>query len=86
MGSLAVLLQEAMRLRPVASTGVTRRTEQELRLLGYTIPAGTIVLSPFDPAHRWEGNWPDRPDDFVPVGRPASGAALHGPDCALQHA
>ena len=56
-----------MRLRPVASTGVTRRADKELHLLGYTIPAGTIMLCPFDAAHRWEGNWPDRPDDFVPV-------------------
>ena len=56
-----------MRLRPVASTGTSRRTERELTLLGYKIPAGTLILCPFDPAHRWEGNWPDRPDEFLPV-------------------
>ena len=66
-------LQEAMRLRPVASTGTTRRTERELSLLGYKIPAGTLMLCPFDPAHRWEGNWPDRPEEFVPVCRPLQG-------------
>lgn len=58
------VLQEAMRFKPVASTGTTRKAKQALRLGGYAIPAGTLLLVPFDPVHRCNF---ERPDDFWPV-------------------
>jgi len=57
-------LQEAMRFKPVASTGVTRRSKQPLRLGGYDVPAGAILMVPFDAVHRCNF---ERPDDFWPV-------------------
>jgi len=57
-------LQEAMRFKPVASTGVTRRSKQPLRLGGYDVPTGAILMVPFDAVHRCNF---ERPDDFWPV-------------------
>lgn len=56
--------QEAMRFKPVASTGTTRHTKRPLTLGGHTIPAGALLLVPFDPVHRCNF---ERPDDFWPV-------------------
>ena len=53
-----------MRFKPVASTGVTRRSKQPLRLGGYDVPAGAILMVPFDAVHRCNF---ERPDDFWPV-------------------
>lgn len=53
-----------MRFKPVASTGTTRHTKRPLTLGGYTIPAGALLLVPFDPVHRCNF---ERPDDFWPV-------------------
>lgn len=61
------LVQEAMRCLPVASTGVTRKTKRALQLGEYTLPAGSLVVTPFFAAHHWEGNWPEQPDVFNPV-------------------
>ncbi len=56
--------QEAMRFKPVASTGTTRHTKRPLTLGGHLIPAGALLLVPFDPVHRCNF---ERPDDFWPV-------------------
>ena len=58
--------QEAMRVRPVAAIGVTRRTRREMCLGGYHIPKGTLVVVPFDAVHHHPDNWAD-PDAFIPV-------------------
>lgn len=41
------MLQEAMRVRPVAATGVTRYTKHAMTLGGCYLPAGTMVIVPF---------------------------------------
>ena len=58
--------QEAMRIRPAASTGVTRVAKRDLRLGGHLIPRGSTLLVPFDAVHHYAGNWAD-PDAFIPV-------------------
>ena len=58
--------QEAMRVRPVASTGVTRYAKRDMRLGGHYIPKGSTLLVPFDAVHHFHGNWADA-DAFVPV-------------------
>ena len=50
----------------MASSGTTRRTKRRLRLGPYVIPAGTLLLVPFDAVHHFRGNW-EQPDDFIPV-------------------
>jgi cytochrome P450 len=64
-----------MRVRPVASTGTTRRTRRDMSLGGHFVPRGTLVIVPFDAVHHHPSNWAD-PDAFQPVcGAPA--ACLH---------
>lgn len=58
--------QEAMRVRPVASTGTTRYTKRDMRLGGHLVPKGTLLDVPFDAVHHFPGNWAD-PDAFTPV-------------------
>ena len=41
------MLQEAMRVRPVAATGVTRYTKRAMKLGGCYLPAGTMIAVPF---------------------------------------
>lgn len=53
-------------MKPVASTGSTRLTKQDVILGGYTIPANTLVICPFDAVHHSPINWED-PDQFKPV-------------------
>lgn len=55
-----------MRIRPVASSGTTRFAKRALQLGPYAIPAGTMLLVPFDAVHHFKGNWED-PDAFIPV-------------------
>lgn len=62
-----LLWQEAMRVRPVASTGTTRLARKDLLLGGHLIPAGTMLMVPFDGVHHYAGNWPNQPDAFIPV-------------------
>ena len=45
------VLQEAMRVRPVAATGVTRYTKRAMVLGGCYLPAGTMVNVPFYAVH-----------------------------------
>lgn len=53
-------------MRPVASSGTTRFSRRPMRLGKYVIPAGTVLLVPFDAVHHFRGNWED-PDTFDPV-------------------
>ena len=55
-----------MRVKPVASTGSTRVSKRDLCFDGYTIPAGTLIMCPFDAVHHNPRNWDD-PDLFKPV-------------------
>lgn len=56
-----------MRVRPVASTGVSRYTKRDMVLGGHYVPAGTLLDVPFDAVHHFPGNWPQDPDAFIPV-------------------
>lgn len=58
--------QEAMRVKPVASTGTSRLTKRNMQLAGFHIPAGTLILCPFDAVHHNELNW-EEADTFKPV-------------------
>jgi hypothetical protein len=73
-------------VRPVASAGVTRYTQRGMRLGGYFVPKGTLLLMPFDAVHHLPGNWAD-PDAFIPVSArctsPADGS--HGPPLPSHH-
>ena len=55
-----------MRVKPVASTGSTRVTRRAIEIGGDILPAGTLVVAPFDAVHHSPLNWDD-PDDFKPV-------------------
>ena len=55
-------------MKPVASTGVSRVTKRDMKLGKYQIPAGTLILCPFDAVHHNELNWEDA-DIFKPVVR-----------------
>lgn len=62
-----MILQEAMRVRPVASTGTTRYAKHEMTIGGHLVPKGTILNVPFDAVHHFPGNWPHDTDAFIPV-------------------
>ena len=53
-------------MKPVASTGTTRISKRDLRFGPHTIPAGTLIICPFDAIHHNKANWDD-PDTFKPV-------------------
>jgi len=63
---LGAVCKEAMRVRPVASSGTTRRTKRDLMINGYLIPAGSTILCPFDAVHKLPGNWGPDADVFNP--------------------
>ncbi len=54
---LGWVCKEAMRVRPVASSGTTRRVARDLVIRGHLVPKGTVVLCPFDSVHHLESNW-----------------------------
>ena len=56
-----------MRVRPVASSGTTRRARHDMDLGGYLVPKGSLLLASFDAVHHFPGNWPQDPDAFIPV-------------------
>ncbi|CAG9859105.1 unnamed protein product [Phyllotreta striolata] len=58
------VLKESLRLRPI-SVGVGRILQNDVEFSGYTIPAGTTVVSQNQIACRLEKYFP-RPDEFVP--------------------
>ena len=55
-----------MRIKPVASTGTTRKIKRDLYFDKYKVPAGSIIVCPFDAIHHNPLNWED-PDEFLPV-------------------
>jgi fatty acid synthase len=63
---LAAVCKEAMRVRPVASSGTTRRVKRDLTIGGYLIPAGATILCPFDAVHKLPGNWGPDAETFNP--------------------
>ncbi|BDA50154.1 Cytochrome P450 3A13 [Coccomyxa sp. Obi] len=63
---LSWVCKEAMRVRPVASSGTTRRARRDMDLGGYLVPKGSLLLVPFDAVHHFPGNWPQDPDAFIP--------------------
>lgn len=65
------VMQEAMRVLPVASTGTSRVTKADMVIGGHLIPGNSFIVVPFDAVHHWAGNWPDQPHAFIPVRRPA---------------
>lgn len=71
---LSWVCKEAMRCKPVASSGTTRRVKRDLVVGGHLVPAGSIVLAPFDAVHHLPQNWPDDPDAFLPERWAAPGA------------
>ena len=54
---LGWVCKEAMRVRPVASSGTTRRVARDLVIRGHLVPKGSVVLCPFDAVHHLEANW-----------------------------
>lgn len=71
---LSWVCKEAMRVKPVASSGTTRKVKRDLVVGGYLVPRGSIVLCPFDAVHHLPQNWPDAPDKFMPERWAAAGA------------
>lgn len=54
-------------MHPIVTTGVTRRSERDMRLGGYFVPKGTCITVALDAIHHYPGNWPQDPDAFIPV-------------------
>ena len=54
---LGWVCKEAMRVRPVASSGTTRRVARDLVIRGHLVPKGSVVLCPLDAVHHLEANW-----------------------------
>ena len=63
---LGAVCKEAMRVRPVASSGTTRRVKRDLMINGYLIPAGATILCPFDAVHKLPSNWGPDAEAFNP--------------------
>lgn len=93
---LGWVCKEAMRVRPVASSGTTRRVARDLVVRGYLVPKGSVVLCPFDSVHHLESNWgPDaakfRPErwgeagcEYLPALGKAGSVASEGAGIALE--
>ena len=47
MSASLCILQEAMRVRPVAATGSTRYTKRDMTVGGHFVPKGSMVDVPF---------------------------------------
>jgi cytochrome P450 len=65
---LDAVVKETLRVRPVV-TDVARLLTRDTEIAGYTVPAGTIVLSVIALVHRRPDLWPDphafRPERFL---------------------
>ncbi|CAL8465333.1 g4868 [Coccomyxa elongata] len=73
---LSWVSKEAMRVRPVASTGTSRVTKTDMVIGGHLIPGNSFIVVPFDAVHHWAGNWPDQPHAFIPERWAAQGSEL----------
>lgn len=62
---LKACVNEIMRLRPVAPSGIPRAANKEITILGYRIPEGTMVLPLQWAMHHDETYWTD-PEIFRP--------------------
>ncbi|KAF9907196.1 hypothetical protein BX616_000506 [Lobosporangium transversale] len=62
---LTACINESMRLRPVAASGVPREVDEDANICGYTIPKDTIVLAQFPLLHYSEEYFP-QPKDYIP--------------------
>lgn len=62
---LKACVLEAMRLRPVAPSGIPRAANEEITILGYRIPKGTMVLPLQWAMHHDQKYWSD-PNVFEP--------------------
>ncbi|KAF9331192.1 hypothetical protein BGZ91_012214 [Linnemannia elongata] len=62
---LTACINESMRLRPVAATGLPREVTEDTIMGGYNIPKGTIVLAQISELHRNADYFPE-PNNFFP--------------------
>ncbi|KAG0357541.1 cytochrome P450 [Gamsiella multidivaricata] len=62
---LAACINESMRLRPVAATGLPREVTEDKVMGGYLIPKGTIVLAQIPQLH-WSEEYFPRPKEYIP--------------------
>ncbi|KAG0068712.1 hypothetical protein BGZ89_004185 [Linnemannia elongata] len=62
---LTACINESMRLRPVAATGLPREVTEDTIMGGYNIPKGTIVLAQISELHHNADYFPE-PNNFFP--------------------
>ncbi|KAK3835372.1 MAG: cytochrome P450 [Linnemannia elongata] len=62
---LTACINESMRLRPVAATGLPREVTEDTVMGGYNIPKGTIVLAQISQLHHNADYFPE-PNNFLP--------------------
>ena len=66
---MQLIVQESMRLKPVAAGGTVRQAAHDITLGGgkYRIPAGTNLWVPIHSIHTSKENWGDSANSFKPV-------------------
>ncbi|KAF9300902.1 hypothetical protein BGZ74_007379 [Mortierella antarctica] len=62
---LTACINESMRLRPVAATGLPREVTEDTMMAGQKIPKGTIVLANIPMLH-WNKEYFPRPNEYIP--------------------
>ncbi|KAF8930172.1 hypothetical protein BGZ58_008423 [Dissophora ornata] len=62
---LTACINESMRLRPVAATGLPREVTEDTIMAGHRIPKGTIVLAQIPQLH-WNEEYFPRPNSYIP--------------------
>ncbi|KAF9947321.1 hypothetical protein BGZ65_008911, partial [Modicella reniformis] len=62
---LTACINESMRLRPVAATGLPREVNEDTVMSGYLIPKGTIVMAQIAQLHRNAEYFP-QPNAYIP--------------------
>ncbi|MEN3338408.1 MAG: cytochrome family [Acidobacteriota bacterium] len=70
--NLDAVIKESLRIRPIMPGGAGRRLQQSVEIGGYTIPAGTALLSGMYLLHRRPDLYPD-PESFQPDRAPEPG-------------
>ncbi|KAI1320820.1 hypothetical protein EDD11_009777 [Mortierella claussenii] len=58
-------INESMRLRPVAATGLPREVTEDVVMNGYFFPKGTILLAQF-PCLHWSDEYFPQADKYIP--------------------